>query len=416
MRLLRVSVVAGVVLFCMTSSVSAQVGDTVKGTVVDSLLSAVMDSVSVVSEGVTAKTKDGGKFQLVFPVTRIAQTARAQAQTVGWDPSKCLFSWVGFSGGIGIRVMDLSGRIMAQYSSPKNLTKGTYSFDKMPQGIYLATINGQGKTDSYRIVNLSGATGNYNASISHVSGDHGSILAKTSATSKSHQLTIAKPDYKTSTITVAAGTASSPGITVKLVADAPGGVPKTLPIVLFDGVTLNGWSGNPAIWSVKDSSIYGKAPGGHQQSLIITDKDYDDYRFYITLKVLSNHAGVSFGSTRSTKMDNSRWDYNGCSVFMPPREWTWDYGSCGGGFTTHTNNFVMSEWHSAEILMHVSHGKGSMAVDGVLTAEWNKPGTCFKASPVGLQAHDGPMEIYHKNISIEVNPTVDRLITLKAGK
>jgi hypothetical protein len=381
----------------------------------------------VASEGLSVKTKAGGAFQLVLGSTQIKQSSQiTQTPSIAWNPSKCLFSWSGFSSGIVFRVLDLSGRIMTRYESPKNVTGGTFSFAGMRSGIYLATINGQGKTDSYRIVNLSGAIGNYDISISPISGNGGLKLAKAAATLKSHVLIFTKPGYKTYTVAVAAGTPSSPGLAMKMCANTPGGIPTFLPIVLFDGVTLNGWSGNPDIWSVKDSSIYGKAAAGHQQSLIITDQDYDNYRLFLTLREVVNedHMGVSFGSTRSTKMDNSRWDYNGCSVFMPPFEWTWDYqtnGGISGIDNTLYNNYANTvapsidptKWHTAELLMHVSKGIGSMAVDGVLAVTWNNPKKGYKASPIGLQAHDGALEIEHKNISIEVNPSVDHLITLK---
>lgn len=187
----------------------AATNDTINGIVSDSLLSAVMDSVNVASEGLSVKTKAGGAFQLVLGSTQIKQSSQiTQSPSIAWNPSKCLFSWSGFSSGIVFRVLDLSGRIITRYESPKNVTGGTFSFSGMRSGIYLATINGQGKTDSYRIVNLPGAIGNYDISISHISGNGGSMLAKAAATLKSHVLIFTKPGYKTYTVAVAAGTPS----------------------------------------------------------------------------------------------------------------------------------------------------------------------------------------------------------------
>src|SRR5689334_7193546 len=63
---------------------------------------------------------------------------------------------------------------------------------------------------------------------------------------------------------------------------------------LFDGKTLNGWRGNPEIWSVRDEAIHGITEHGGQ--LILTAGDYSDFRLIIQSRLLSeqNHLGVCF--------------------------------------------------------------------------------------------------------------------------
>src|SRR5689334_2669771 len=82
---------------------------------------------------------------------------------------------------------------------------------------------------------------------------------------------------------------------------------------LFDGKTLSGWSGDPAIWSVKDEAIHGVAEHGGQ--LILTDGDYSDFRLILESRLVSdkNHLGVCFWGER--KLD---WGYGECILVIPP--------------------------------------------------------------------------------------------------
>jgi hypothetical protein len=100
---------------------------------------------------------------------------------------------------------------------------GGFSVADLPQGIYAAVIENKGRSASYKIVRLHGGTGNFFGTITPMSGAGPIMLAKKAATAKSHVLTFAKSGYKTSAVTVAAGTASSPAIRVKLAAGTPGG-------------------------------------------------------------------------------------------------------------------------------------------------------------------------------------------------
>src|SRR4051812_10854256 len=56
-------------------------------------------------------------------------------------------------------------------------------------------------------------------------------------------------------------------------------------VALFDGSTLAGWSGNPAIWSVKAGAINGTAEKGNQ--LLLTDGDYADFRLVFKSRLVS---------------------------------------------------------------------------------------------------------------------------------
>jgi hypothetical protein len=209
---------------------------------------------------------------------------------------------------------------------------------------------------------------------------------------------------------------SPPDATVVMLPDgggappAPGGLLPGL-TSLFDGTTLNGWMGNPMIWSVKDGEIYGVAKNGGQ--LIITKDDYDDFRMILSTKLISggkNHLGVCFWGSRAGT------SYGGCKLVIPPDGGSWDYAGSGGlkGAMEHQSPFTNVDWHQSEILAHMSTGTIQMASDGKVVLTWKAPNPgVLKKGPIGLQIHAGASEVAYKDISIEVAPKDDRLLTLK---
>jgi hypothetical protein len=211
---------AGVIcaVFLMTAcAAKAAVNDTISGTVIDSTTTLALDSVTVSSEGILTKTNAGGAFNLVLPTTGALQAARAEhSPVVAWDPVKSSFSWSGFSGNFSIRLQDIEGRTVSRYISKKGKQNGEFSIASLPQGIYLISISADVLNVSYKIVRLHAGTGTTFNAITPISETGPSTLAKKMATTQSHVVTFAKSGYITITVTVAAGTATSPGIRVKM--------------------------------------------------------------------------------------------------------------------------------------------------------------------------------------------------------
>jgi len=183
---------------------------------------------------------------------------------------------------------------------------------------------------------------------------------------------------------------------------------------LFDGKTLNGWSGDPAIWSVKDEAIHGIAEQGGQ--LILTDGDYSDFRLILKSRLVSdkNHLGVCFWGER--KPD---WGYGECILVIPPTGGMWDYHPGKKGPPREKlphPDFDPHVWHESEILAHLKTGTIRMAVNGVeVTRYTDEDASRLREGPIGLQIHAGASEVEYKDIEIEVQPKEDRLITLKSG-
>jgi len=191
-----------------------------------------------------------------------------------------------------------------------------------------------------------------------------------------------------------------------------GGVPTLLPgmVSIFDGKTLNGWDGNPKIWSVKDGVIDGLTQNGGQ--LIVTNEDYDNFRITgrARLPQSDNHLGVCFWGGRGG------WGYNQCIDFVPPSGSIWDYGGLNG---IRTYPYVWmgvpvlkTDWHQFEILANLMTGTVRMGVDGHEFPVYKDTKLAGRRKgPIGLQIHAGFSEVQYTDLAVEVNPKEDRLLT-----
>ena len=187
---------------------------------------------------------------------------------------------------------------------------------------------------------------------------------------------------------------------------------------LFDGKSLAGWSGDPAAWKVENGAIVGV--NGNQ--LLMTEKDYDNFRLIVsTVQVLepSNHQGICLWGERPPA---GNWGYGGCIDVMPPMPWTWDYttnAALAGKLDIHRDldkemGLKRWQWTQAEILVNRAKGTIRVAVNGMEVLNYTDANPArLKKGPIGLQAHGGNREVRYKDISIEVDPKEDRLITVK---
>ena len=186
-----------------------------------------------------------------------------------------------------------------------------------------------------------------------------------------------------------------------------GGGPKSL----FDGQTLRGWKG-AEIWTVKDGALDFTGNAG-RGTLLITDSDYSDFRLILQSRLVSekNHLGVCFWGKRT-----SDFGYGECILVIPPSGGMWDYhpGKKGPPRQKLADpKFDPHVWHRSEILAKRSTGEVRMAVNGVeiLRYKDEDPGR-LQHGPIGLQAHAGESQVQYKDITVEVNPREDRLLTV----
>src|SRR5438876_12077194 len=69
-------------------------------------------------------------------------------------------------------------------------------------------------------------------------------------------------------------------------------------VPIFDGKTLNGWDGDPRLWSVRDGIIVGSTEGVtlDANSFLITKRDYLDFTLRAEVKLRNHNSGIQLRS------------------------------------------------------------------------------------------------------------------------
>jgi hypothetical protein len=177
-------------------------------------------------------------------------------------------------------------------------------------------------------------------------------------------------------------------------------------------------------WIVKDGAI---ASTGAGRGVLYTTGDYSHYRLLLTMRHVSGRpdhpAAVLFFCVRP-KDGEAPIDALAAIQFMIPQGFHWDYrpghnGWGGPEFTTVTKaKFNDHEWSRVEILVDAAKGTARLAIaqppgtKAVELLDYNLP-VAGKTGPIALQMHNGGLFDEYKDITIEVDPLVDDLITTK---
>jgi hypothetical protein len=177
----------------------------------------------------------------------------------------------------------------------------------------------------------------------------------------------------------------------------------------------------PASWIVKDGAM---ASTGAGRGVIYTKDDYTKYRLMFTMRqVAGNHQPCFLiFCTRPAKGEKAL-DALGGIQFQVPNGGHWDYrpgqNKGGVGFTNPTKpKFDNKQWSRIEILVDASKGTARMAVanpaDGkaVEVLDYNVP-EAGKTGPIAWQMHNGGIFDEYKDVTIEIDPPVDELLTVK---
>jgi hypothetical protein len=175
-------------------------------------------------------------------------------------------------------------------------------------------------------------------------------------------------------------------------------------------------------WIVKDGVM---ASTGTGRGVIYTAQDYSHFRLLLTMRHVSGKpdhpADVLFFCTRP-KDGEKPLDALGGIQFQIPNGGHWDYRlgqNKDGGAEFHTlvkgkNN--AHEWSRVEILVDATKGTARLAVaqppdaKAVELTDFNLP-EAGKPGPIALQMHNPGLFDEYKDITIEVDPKVDALIT-----
>jgi len=195
-------------------------------------------------------------------------------------------------------------------------------------------------------------------------------------------------------------------------------------ILIEDAYPAEMAQSSPTGWIVKDGVL---ASTGAGRGVLYTKDDYGHFRLLLTLRHISGKpdhpAAVLFFCTRP-KDGEKPLDALAGIQFMIPEGNHWDYrpghnNSGGAEFTTLVKSHINPhEWSRVEILVDAAKGTGRLAVaqppgaKAVELTDFNLP-AAGKTGPIALQMHNGGLFDEYKDVTIEVNPKVDDLITTK---
>jgi hypothetical protein len=176
-------------------------------------------------------------------------------------------------------------------------------------------------------------------------------------------------------------------------------------------------------WVVKDGAM---ASTGSGRGVIYTARDYTRYRLTFTMRHISgdpdHQACVLIFCTRPQAGEKPL-DALGGIQFQVPNGGHWDYrpgmnNNGGQEFTPVTKTrFDVHQWSRVEILADSATGTARMAVaqpPGAKAIEVLdfKDATAGKAGPVAWQMHNAGLLDEYKDVTIEPEPELDRLITV----
>ncbi len=175
---------------------------------------------------------------------------------------------------------------------------------------------------------------------------------------------------------------------------------------LFDGKTLEGWTGDPELWTVQDGAIVGSSDKKKlpRNSFLATKKTYKDFVLRLKFKLRNHNSGVQI---RSKLHDGFR--VTGYQADIAENKFLGIlYEEGGRGILANVKpqevkpHFNKGDWNE-----YVITAKGNTIVqelNGFQTIAYTeKSDRGAKEGVIALQLHAGPkMEISFKDIQIKV--------------
>ena len=171
---------------------------------------------------------------------------------------------------------------------------------------------------------------------------------------------------------------------------------------LFNGKNLDGWDGDPRLWSVRDGMIVGSTEGvklGHNEFLI-TKQSFGNFVLRAECKLRNHNSGIQFRSEALPE-----WVVRGYQADMGENNyWGNIYEEKG------TRNTMVDGWPKAKSIVHLQDWNDyeiscdgdhiQLKLNGVETADLHD--SVRLTGIIALQLHAGPaMEAYFRHIRIK---------------
>lgn len=194
---------------------------------------------------------------------------------------------------------------------------------------------------------------------------------------------------------------------------------------LFDGQSLDGWIQIPEnSWIVKGGAM---ASTGAGRGVIYTKQDFSKYRLLFTMRHVSgerdHRACVLIFCTRPQPGEKPL-DALAAIQFQPPNGGHWDYrpghNNAGSDYFNRVLNPKLDEhqWFRVELLVDASAGTGRMAVAQPVGSKavevlQFRDAAAGRSGPIAWQMHNATLFDEYKDISIEIDPPTNDLVTTK---
>jgi hypothetical protein len=175
---------------------------------------------------------------------------------------------------------------------------------------------------------------------------------------------------------------------------------------LFNGKNLDGWDGDPRLWSVKDGVIVGSTEGVtlEHNEFLITKQTYSNFILRADMKLRNHNSGIQFRSKASPEWvvsgyqaDAAENNYWGCLYEEKGKR-----GVMVNGWKDKGEKVVkLKDWNTYEILCEGDHIQ--IKLNGMVTADLHD--SVSLSGVIALQLHKGPaMQAEFRNIEIKVLP------------
>jgi hypothetical protein len=173
---------------------------------------------------------------------------------------------------------------------------------------------------------------------------------------------------------------------------------------LFNGKNLDGWDGDPRLWSVKDGIIVGSTEGVslEHNEFLISKKMYGNFVLRADMKLRNHNSGIQFRSVASPEWvvsgyqaDAAENNYWGCIYEEKGKR-----GVMVNGWKDKGEKVVkLKDWNTYEILCDGDHIQ--LKLNGLVTADLHD--SLRLSGVIAFQLHKGPpMEAYFRNVEIKV--------------
>jgi len=172
--------------------------------------------------------------------------------------------------------------------------------------------------------------------------------------------------------------------------------------LLFDGKTLDGWKGDPKLWSVRDGVIVGSTEGNKiaHNTFLISKEKFSDFILRLDIKLRNHNSGIQFRSEELPEFVVQGYQADAAEGAW----WGSLYGEKTGrgviqaGYEGKGETVVKpGDWNSYEIACRGEHI--TLTLNGLVTVDLTDD--MSSEGILALQLHAGPpMQASFRNIRI----------------